>query len=80
MKNTTIILLTIVLACIGCKESPQSTTKPTSFPMVDYHIHLKGGLTLDQALAILKTNGVKFGIAQNCAVGFPVTDDAGLYE
>jgi hypothetical protein len=50
------------------------------FPLVDYHVHLKGGLTLDEALAISKKNGVKFGIAQNCGIGFPVTDDASLRE
>ncbi len=47
------------------------------FPLVDYHIHLKGGLTLPEALAISKRRGVMFGIAMNCGVGFPVTDDAG---
>jgi histidinol phosphatase-like PHP family hydrolase len=47
------------------------------FPLVDYHVHLKGGLTLDEAIEISKKNGVKFGIAQNCGFGFPVTDDEG---
>jgi len=47
------------------------------FPLVDYHVHLKGGLTLDQSIEISKKNGVKFGIAQNCGLGFPVTDDEG---
>ena len=47
------------------------------FPLVDYHVHLKGGLTLDEAIEISKKNGVKFGIAQNCGLGFPVTDDEG---
>ena len=48
--------------------------------LVDYHVHLKGGLTLDEAVEISKRNGVKFGIAQNCGIGFPVTDDAGALE
>jgi len=47
------------------------------FPLVDYHVHLKGGLILDEAIEISKKNGVKFGIAQNCGLGFPVTDDEG---
>jgi hypothetical protein len=41
------------------------------FPMVDYHVHLKGGLTLEEG-------GVKFGIAENCGLGFRVTDDEKL--
>lgn len=51
---------------------------PVDFPVVDYHTHLKGGLTLDEALANARRRGVKLGIAENCGVGFPVTDDAGI--
>jgi len=48
------------------------------FPIVDYHVHLKGGLTLDEAIAISQRRGVTFGIAENCGVGFPTTNDAAL--
>ncbi len=48
------------------------------FPIVDYHVHLKGGLTLEEAVAMSKARGVKFGIAENCGVGFPTTSDAAL--
>ena len=49
-----------------------------NFPMVDYHVHLKGGLTLEQAIQNAKDRGVKFGIAENCGIGFRVTDDEKL--
>ena len=58
----------------GCQQVSQS--KPVT--LVDYHVHLKGGLTIDEAVALSRATGVKFGIAQNCGKGFPVTDDAGL--
>jgi hypothetical protein len=48
------------------------------FPIVDYHVHLKGGLTLAEAVAVSQRRGVKFGIAENCGVGFPTTDDDAL--
>lgn len=48
------------------------------FPMVDYHVHLKGGLTLEQAIQNARDRRVKFGVAQNCGLGFSVTDDEGL--
>ena len=48
------------------------------FPIVDYHVHLKGGLTLEEAIAVSQQRGVKFGIAENCGVGFPTTNDAAL--
>jgi hypothetical protein len=48
------------------------------FPMVDYHVHLKGGLTLEQAIENAQKRGVKFGIAENCGLGFKVTSDEKL--
>jgi len=47
-------------------------------PLVDYHVHLKGGLTVKEAVELSKKRGVKFGILPNCGLGFPVTDDGGL--
>jgi hypothetical protein len=48
------------------------------FPLVDYHVHLKGGLTLAQAIENAKQRNVKFGIAENCGLGFRVTNDEKL--
>ncbi len=48
------------------------------FPVTDFHVHLKGGLTLAEAIANAAARGLKFGIAENCGVGFPVARDAGL--
>ncbi len=45
------------------------------FPMVDYHVHLKGSLTLEEAIENAAARGVKFGIAENCGLGFRVTND-----
>ena len=49
-----------------------------AFPLADYHVHLKGGLTLDEAVQLSQVRGVQFGIAENCGLGFKTTDDAGL--
>jgi len=48
------------------------------FPVVDYHVHLKGGLTLEQAKENSLKLGINYGIAPNCGLHFPVTDDASL--
>jgi hypothetical protein len=45
-------------------------------PMLDLHVHLKGGLTLEQALTKARRDGMCYGIAVNCGKGFPVQDDA----
>jgi hypothetical protein len=51
-----------------------------NYPVVNYHVHLKGGLTLEEALAASRQTGVFYGIAVNCGLGFPVTNDAGIYD
>jgi hypothetical protein len=58
----------------GCHQAGPS--KPAA--VVDYLVHLKGGLTIEEAVALSESTGVQFGIAQNCGKGFPVTDDAAL--
>ena len=51
-----------------------------NYPVVDYHVHLKGGLTLEEALRESRRLGIMYGIAVNCGLGFPVTDDAPAEE
>jgi Domain of Unknown Function (DUF1080) len=51
-----------------------------NYPVVNYHVHLKGGLTLDEALALSRQTGVFYGIAVNCGLNFSVTNDAGIYD
>jgi hypothetical protein len=49
-----------------------------NYPLVDLHVHLKGGLTLDETLAQSRRDGIFYGIAVNCGKGFTVEDDASL--
>ncbi len=51
-----------------------------NYPVVDYHVHLKGGLTIEDALRESRRKGIQYGIAVNCGVGFPITDDSGITE
>ena len=37
-----------------------------NIPMADFHVHLKGGLTIEQALAKSRRDGIEYGIAVNC--------------
>jgi hypothetical protein len=48
--------------------------------LTDYHVHLKGGLTLELAIEMANQRRMKFGIAENCGVGFPTTDDQALQQ
>lgn len=51
-----------------------------NYPVVNYHMHLKGGLTLEEALAESRRSGVFYGVAVNCGVGFAITNDAGINQ
>ncbi|GHV50316.1 hypothetical protein FACS1894181_10730 [Bacteroidia bacterium] len=48
------------------------------FPVLDYHVHLKGGLTKEDAAKLSRQTGINYALAPNCGIGFPITDDAGV--
>ena len=50
------------------------------FPVLDYHVHIKGGLTNDIAARNSRKVGINYAIAPNCGIGFPITDDAGVIQ
>ena len=67
------------------QETPQSPVikriaelKAAGYDIVDYHAHLKGGLTMEELLYHSKETGIDYGVAFNAGVGFPITDDATL--
>ncbi len=51
-----------------------------NFPLIDFHVHLKGGLTVEDALKNSRRTGIRYGIAPNCGKGFPIRDDQGIYD
>ncbi len=55
-----------------------ATLKKAGFEIVDYHGHLKGGLTMEDLLAHSKKTGIDYGVAFNAGIGFPITDDSTL--
>jgi hypothetical protein len=63
-----VVILSIIMAA-GCRNEPK-------FQITDLHIHLKGKLTIDDAAAKSKAEGINYGIAVNCGMGFPVHNDS----
>ena len=47
----------------------------SDFPVLDYHVHLKGGLTKEIAAIQSRKTGINYAIAPNCGIGFPITND-----
>jgi hypothetical protein len=71
-------------AITGLKTPKEWDTEVTQlaeqcFPLIDFHVHLKGGLTIDQAIQNSQKLGINYGIAPNCGLKFPVTDDKSLF-
>lgn len=52
--------------------------KKAGFDIIDLHAHLKGGLTIQDVLEHSEKTGIKYGIAANCGVGFPIQNDSAL--
>lgn len=50
------------------------------FPVLDYHVHLKGGLTKEVAAQQSRQTGINYAIAPNCGLKFPVTTDQDIYN
>ena len=50
-----------------------------NFPVLDYHVHLKG-LTAEEAANQARKYGINYALAPNCGVGFPITNDKEVLE
>ncbi len=42
------------------------------FPLIDFHVHLKGGVSLQDVVDKSLQTGIFCGIAPNCGIGFPI--------
>ena len=74
-------MLLRLLACLTALACSASAQGPRPAPVgaaADYHVHVKGDLTLDDALRRSRQDGITYGIAINGGVGFPTSSDAGL--
>jgi len=54
--------------CQGCKNNNE-------IQITDLHIHLKGNFTIEDAVTKSVRENIKYGLAINCGLGFPVHSD-----
>jgi hypothetical protein len=47
-------------------------------PFIDYHVHLRGGMTVDKAVTRQTTLGIKLGVLRNLGEGWPIENDKQL--
>jgi hypothetical protein len=64
--------------CLIFVASVASAQPPKPAPLgakADYHVHIKGGLTLEEALARSKADGITYGVAVNGGLNQPAPND-----
>lgn len=59
--------------------NPIAKLQQEYFPVIDYHIHLKS-IDLNGAWKKSCENGISYGIAPNCGIGFAITSDQMVKE
>lgn len=65
------------------QNDPVIRLQQRNFPVIDYHVHLKGGLTKEMAHAMSMNYGINYGVAPNAGeggVGRMLADDDDVYE
>jgi len=69
MIRSSIIVFLLISCCF------LSGQKIDTVPIIDLHIHLKGGFTIEDAVKRSKEENIVYGIAVNCGKGFPIQRD-----
>ena len=70
----TVALLSVSVSALAQPSSPACPAGTRA----DYHVHVKGDLSLEEALRRSRESGITYGIAINGGLGFPIESDAGL--
>jgi len=64
-------------------SDPVIRLQQEDFPVIDWHVHLKGGLTKEMALSMQMAYGINYGVAPNAGeggVGEMLSSDREVYE
>jgi hypothetical protein len=69
--------LCLILVATAAIAQPAPPARPTG-AQVDYHVHPKGGLTVEDALRRSRETGIYYGLAINGGLGQPAETDAAL--
>jgi hypothetical protein len=68
-RITTYVLVWLAIASMHGQNCPP-------FELIDLHVHLKGDLTIEEAIKKSGSENIKYGIAANCGLGFPIENDS----
>jgi len=68
-RRIVFLILSISLFSMNCRKNQQ-------FPITDLHIHLKGDFGIEDAVKKSAAENIRYGIAVNCGLKFPVHRDS----
>ena len=70
MKKISVIIIALfTITLSNCQNN-------STFPITDLHIHIKGKLTIEDLVKKSHDENIKYGIAVNCGMGFPIHNDS----
>ncbi len=62
----------------GLRENLLDRLAGAGVPVIDFHVHLRGGMTVDKAIARQAVTGVNVGVLRNLGRGWPLETDEQL--
>ena len=70
--------IAMTLANMPVLASQDETSSKMDFPVVDFHVHLSGQLSIKQAVQVAAERGVKFGIVEHPGHNYKIKADKDL--
>ena len=64
----------------GLKENRIERFAQAGFPFIDYHVHIRGGMTVQKAIDRQAASGIKCGVLRNIGKGWEMETDDQLRE
>jgi hypothetical protein len=64
----------------GVTENLLDRFAAADIPVIDFHIHLRGGMTVEKAVQRQAVTGVNVGVLDNLGVGWPIETDQQLSD
>jgi hypothetical protein len=68
-RRIALLILSISIISMNCSKNEK-------FPITDLHIHLKGDFGIEDAVKKSEAENIKYGIAINCGLKFPIHQDS----
>jgi len=81
LRLSSFFAATLIGAAVSASAvEPQAKPASLDVPLIDFHIHLRGGMTVAKAIARQEATGIESGVLKNIGRGWPIETDEQLRE